>query len=416
MPIVNRIRHSKLITNSEDLNFIFSSTTDQCTKLSFIMECFGDFNGKRRFQPYDIITVPPGMYGPEDKKNKNTFTTTVGLFIFNRIFIEGDRPLFDLLGYINEPITKKVFGKINSKISYAVIEDDIPLDSLKRFMQLTQKHMAYVDILSPSFTDNMLSITAVAEKKRKELMKKYAKGIEEKDPTEVEKMEKELLDYMEDYLKDDPSYDMINSGAKMSKGNNFKKMFGICGAVKQADPTKGDYEVITGNYLDGISPEEYAKFADSLVGGPYSRAVNTQKGGALEKLAVKSFEHLYTKADTDCGTKRYINVTLTDKNIKDWMYSYIIEGNNLVELTSKNRDKYIGKTVKLRFAAMCECKEYICNKCAGNLFARLGVKNVGVACYAIMSKIKLISMKAFHDSSLKTSHMKDYGYKKIFGL
>ena len=98
------------------------------------------------------------------------------------------------------------------------------------------------------------------------------------------------------------------------------------------------------------------------------------------------------------------------------MYSYIIEGNQLVELTSKNRDKYIGKTVKLRFAAMCESKEYICNKCAGNLFARLGVENVGVACYAIMSKIKLVSMKAFHDASLKTTHMKDYGYKKIFGL
>lgn len=416
MAIVNRIRHSKLITNPEDINFIFSSTTDQCTKLSFIMECFGDFNGKRRFNPYDIITVPPGIYGPEDKKNKNTFTTTVGLFIFNRIFIENDRPLFDLLHYISEPITKKTFGKINSKISYAVIEDDVPLESLKRFMQLTQKHMAYVDILSPSFTENMLSITAIAAKKREELMKKYAKGIEEKDPAEVEKMEKELLDYMEDYLKDDPSYDMINSGAKMSKGNNFKKMFGTCGAVKQPDPTKGDYEVITGNYLDGIKPEEYSKFADSLIGGPYSRAVQTAHGGYLEKAFVKAFEHLYTKKDTDCGTKHYINVTLTDKNIKEWMYSYIIEGNQLIELTSKVKDKYIGKTVKLRFAGMCESKDYICNKCAGNLFARLGIENVGVASYAMMSKIKLISMKAFHDSSLKTSHMGDYGYKKIFGL
>lgn len=414
--LTNNKRYSKMITDPKDLDFIFSSTTYDCTKLSFIMECFGEFNGKRRFQPYDLITVPPGVYGPENKKNKNTFTTTVGLFVFNRIFIENDRTLFDLLGYISEPITKKTFGKINSKISYAVIEDDVPLDSLKRFMQLTQKHMAYVDILSPSFTDNMLEISTITAKKKEELLKKYAKGIEEKDPSEMEKMEKELLAYMEDVLKDDPSFDMINSGAKMSKGNNFKKMFATCGAVKQPDPTKGDYEIITGNYIDGIKPEEYAKFADSLVGGPYSRAVKTQTGGALEKLAVKSFEHLITRAGTDCGTKKYIEVFLTDKNIKDWMYSYIIEGNNLVELTSKNRDKYIGKTVKLRFASMCESKEYICNKCAGNLFARLGIENVGVACYAIMSKIKLISMKAFHDSTISTVHMGDYGYKKIFGL
>ena len=386
-------RYSKMISDPKDLEFIFNSTTDDCTKLSFIMECFGEFDGKRRFNPYDLITVPPGIYGPEDKKNKNTFTTTVGLFVFNRIFVEGDRPIFDLLGYVNEPVTKKVFGKLNSKISYAVIEDDIPLDSLKRFMQLTQKHMAYVDILSPSFTEGMLSISTIAAKKKAELLKKYEQGIKDKDPAEVEKMEKELLNYMEEELKDDPSFDMINSGAKMSKGNNFKKMFATCGAMKQADPTKGDYDVITGSYIDGIKADEYAKFADSLVGGPYARAVNTQKGGALEKLAVKSFEHLTTRAGTDCGTNKHIEVTLTDGNIKDWMYSYIIEGNQLIELTSKNKDKYIGKTVKLRFAAMCECKEYICNKCAGNLFARLGVENVGVACYAIMSKIKLVSMK-----------------------
>ena len=289
-------------------------------------------------------------------------------------------------------------------------------------MQLTQKHMAYVDILSPSFTDNMLEITRTAQKKREELFHKYAQGIKDKDPTEMEKMEKELLNYMEDQLKDDPSFDMINSGAKMSKGNNFKNMFGTRGAVKQPDPTMGDYDIITGNYMDGVKPEEYSKLANSLIGGPYSRAKNTAQGGALEKLAVKSFEHLITKKGTDCGTKHYIEVTLTDKNIKEWMYSYIIEGNNLIELTSKNKDKYIGKTVKLRFAAMCESRDYICNKCAGNLFYRLGItnrldiENVGVACYAIMSKIKLVSMKAFHDSSIKITHMGDYGYKKIFGL
>lgn len=409
-------RQSKTITKQEDLDFIINTTTDECTKLSFIMECFGDFNNKRRFNPYDIITIPPGVYGIEDKKNKKPFTTTVGLFIFNRIFIEGDPHIFNLFQYITEPITKKVFSKINSKISFAVIEDDIPLDSLKRFMQLTQKHMAYVDILSPSFTDNMLEISSKVENKRKELLKKYAKGIEDKDPTEVEKLEKELLSYMEEELKDDPSFDMINSGAKMSKGNNFKNMFGIRGAIKKSDPIEGDYEIITGNYIDGVSKEEYATLGDSMIGGPFSRAKKTASGGYLEKILVRSYEHIVTKHGTDCGTKKYIEVLLTEDNIQDWIYSYMIEGKNLVELTSKNKDKYIGKVVKFRYASLCECKDYLCNKCVGNLFARIGVENIGVASYAMMSKIKLISMKAFHDSVIRTTNMKNYGYDKIFNL
>jgi hypothetical protein len=33
-----------------------------------------------------------------------------------------------------------------------------------------------------------------------------------------------------------------------------------------------------------------------------------------------------------------------------------------------------------------------------------------------MSDLKNIAMKSFHDAVVRTSSMKDYGYKKIFGL
>ena len=41
---------------------------------------------------------------------------------------------FELFGYINEPITNKIFKKINKQVSYAVMEDKIPLDALKRLV------------------------------------------------------------------------------------------------------------------------------------------------------------------------------------------------------------------------------------------------------------------------------------------
>ena len=98
------------------------------------------------------------------------------------------------------------------------------------------------------------------------------------------------------------------------------------------------------------------------------------------------------------------------------MYSYIVEsGNRLVELTSDNRDSYLGKKVKFRYSGLCESEKGICNKCAGNLFTRLGIKNVGVASYVIPASIKLKSMKTFHDSTIKIFDMGDYGYNKIFG-
>lgn len=408
-------RYSKDITDQEDLDFIFNTDEDTCCRLSFMMECFGEFeNGKRRFHPFDIIKVPPGTFGPEGKKNKNTFTTTVGIFIFNRAFIENE--LLDLFGYINEPVTKKLFGKMNSKISYAVIEDKIPLDYMKHFILKSQKFQPYCNILSYSFDEAMLSISTYLDKKREELFKKYKEGLDDNDPAVGQQVENELLAYAKELLGETPSMDMINSGSKISWGNNFKNMFVMRGACKASDPSNGDYMMIRGNFVDGVKPEEYAKFADSLVGGPYARAKKTETGGALEKLFVKAFQHITVGPEgSDCGTKRTLKVHLTEDNIKLWMYSYMVEGNKLVELTSENMKDYIGKTVNFRFAIFCEDKKHICHKCSGSLFQRLGIRNVGIASFAMCSKIKNTSMKAFHDSTVKVISMAKYGYDKIFG-
>ena len=97
---------------------------------------------------------------------------------------------------------------------------------------------------------------------------------------------------------------------------------------------------------------------------------------------------------------------VTDKNIDMIMYSYVINNDgSLTEITSENKSKFIGKTVKLRFSSMCEAKNGICNKCAGNLFYRLGIRNVGAATPQIPSRLKVLSMKLFHDDQLNFTEM-----------
>ena len=409
-------RQAKRITDPKDIEYLLDITEDECTKLSFAMDMFGEFNDTRRFQPYDLVDIPVGSYGPEGNKNSNIIKTTVGIWVFNKAFIEQD--LFELFGYIKEPITSKMFKKINKQVSYAVVEDKVPLDALKRLITKTEKFQPYCNILSASITENMMSIPKAISKKKQELLKKYEKELDEHDPVVSQKIEQELIKDCKEMLKDDPSIDMINSGAKIDWNNNFKNMFVMKGASKNPDPLNpnGEYTVIKSDLTTGIKPDEYAAFSDSLAFGPYARAKKTADGGAWEKIFVKALEHLTVLEEgSDCGTKRYKEILLTGDNIDDWMYSYIVEGSRLVELTSDNRDSYIGKKVKLRYSGLCESEKGICNKCAGNLFTRLGIKNVGVASYVIPAKIKLKSMKNFHDSTVKTFDMEEYGYDKIFG-
>lgn len=146
-------------------------------------------------------------------------------------------------------------------------------------------------------------------------------------------------------------------------------------------------------------------------------AKKTETGGYWEKQFLRAFQHLkLLPKGSDCGTTKTLKVYLTEKNISGWMYSYIVDNGKLVELTSDNRNKYLNKEVKFRFSALCEAKDgHFCNKCAGNLFYRLGMYNVGAATPQVPSKVKVLLMKKFHDSVVNFSDMdieKAFGFKK----
>lgn len=396
-------RKPKVITNEKDIDYIAHITEDDITT-TFIMENFGEFNDKVRFNTYDEITIPVGCYGNHGELNKNPFVTTVGTYVYNKYFIERD--LFNIFHYINEEITDGMYENINSDLSYALLEDEITVEQFKRYEKKVQKFMPYVAILSPSYSDKFLTCTTEINKKKNQLIKKYEKELAEGNEVIASQIENELLEFAQEYLKDDPAMDsFLSGGASGSMGNNFKNLFIMKGAVKDPDPNaKQKYKIATSNYMDGIKPEEYAIFANSLAAGPFSRAKKTEVGGYLEKVFLYAYQHIkLDPAGSDCGTKRTITIEITKKNIADWMYSYVV-GNNgqLTEITSKNKDKFIGKKVKIRYSALCESKTGICNKCFGNLPYRRGNLNSGIESTIIPSTMKNRSMKAFHDSVQKT--------------
>lgn len=410
------VRAPKLITDKDILDMIFNTPVSEYTT-EFFMELFADFSGKGEplVNPYDEIYIEPGTYGKGNKKNKKKQLTTVGLFIFNRFAIEDE--LFDIFKYINTEINKKQLGKIMNKLKYALIEDEITVDNVENFLMKMQKLMPYVSILSPNISMDILTLPTSIEEKKNKLLKQNEAAIKNGDPVVVEKIEKELIEYSKDILDGDPSLDVYTSGAKSSFTNDFKNMYIMNGCVKDPDP-KADksYRVITSNYMNGIDKEEYSTLAMSLVAGPFARANKTQYGGHWEKLIISAYQHLKLgPVDSDCGTNDTIEVLLTENNIEGWMYSYIKEGSSLVELTSKNRDKYIGKKVKFRFASLCEYKnsECFCNKCVGNLYYRLNITNIGTAMPVIPSTLKNNSMKSFHNSQV-TTHKIDL--MKVFGI
>lgn len=398
------------ITKDNLVSYVFKVNKDQIIYNS-IMNIFGEFGGKSLACPYDLLEVPPGTFTyytdkekTKKKSNTNKFTTTIGIYLFNVYLRDFNfSRLFD--GYLNKTINKKVYGSIEQTLSFALLEDEIDTQSLKEFEDTIQWFMPFETVLSPNHTEKMIVCTKAINKKKEELIKKYKKELESGDPVIAEKVEQELLKYAAEIMGDDPSMDTIYSGAGGDWDNNFKNMFVMKGAISDPDPNaKQKYRIVTGNYIDGIPVDEYSIVAGAGVQGAYARGKKTEVGGYYEKLFVAAFQHI--KLDpkgSDCGTKGYIIVRLTDKNIKDYIYSYIINNNGTLTLIdSKNMKSFIGKTVKLRFSSMCISKTGICNKCAGELFYLLGDNRVGINLAQIPDTLKLRSMKGFHNSIIQT--------------
>ena len=278
-------RTSKEVTNKEDIDYLINLKEEDIS-MSFIMETFGDFANRQRFNPYDIIKIPVGGYGGplpngKEKRNKNEFVTTVGRLIFNKYFIECEPELLGFIGYVNKDVGKKVYGSIFDSIGYALMEDKISVSTYKRFCKKSQKFMPYVSILAPNHSDNMLTITKKINKRKAELIKANKEAFDKGDVMVVDKVSKELLDYARELMKDDPAMDMFLSGAGGSFENNFKNMFVMRGSVQDPDPRKS-YNIITSNYVDGVSKDEYSKLANTLAAGPYSRSKKTELGGYWE--------------------------------------------------------------------------------------------------------------------------------------
>lgn len=403
----SKIRTPKHINNPKDVDYLVNISSYDAARKSTIMNLFADFGSGPRFNVYDTIDIPKGKYG-KSKKNKNNFTTTVGLWIFNKGMLED---ISDIVGYVNEPITADVYDDLNKTLSYALLEEKITIDQLKDFIIQSQIYMSCTTALCTSHSDKMLLCTKEVEKKKKELLKKYGEDIKNKDINAAKKMEKELVSYTKEYMGDDPAMDMYKSGGGASFGSNFKDMYIMKSVVSMAD---GSYDTITSSYISGMNKEDFVLVNDAGYCGAYYRSKKTAGGGYQEKLFVRALQHIkILPKGSDCGTKRTITITFNKKNITDYMYSFVVQGSRLIEINSSNYQSFIGKTVKLRYSSMCESKHGICEKCAGTLFNRIGITNAGLATAQLPCKIKLVAMKKFHDSNVQ---LREMDVAKAFGF
>lgn len=339
---------------------------------------------------------------PNEMRNKEKITTTLGRLVVNKFLIADG--LEHLFGYINEPITKKVLGRIEEGIANAMLDGKITSDVFSRYYDRIQwMTLTMHSVFCGSFTERTVAPMPEIQKLKDKLFKEHEADLKGKDALATGvRIEKELMSKTKELLKGDPGLDLYDSGAR-GNYNNFRDMFVVRGLVWNNVTKK--FDMLKNALGEGIRKDEIASYGSQVVSGAYPKAIGTAEAGYYTK---KLFAVYQTKVldprGSDCGSKKTRKVFLTAANYKRVKYRWIVDGGKLICLTPDIAPKYFGKIVNMRSPLYC-CSKNLCSKCAGDLFYRLQITNIGLTSPDISTSYLNKLMKAFHDASVATSEV-----------
>jgi hypothetical protein len=355
------------------------------------------------FKFLEPITVTPQMC----KNVKAPVETFIGNWIHNEILLVN--AFGDKIPFIADVIS---LGDLGDYI--APLLRDTPAEGEERSTEYIycDEYCKFVD--SIPFVEGLSQLCVVAATPKnitaapgitefkQQLLQKYGDSLT--NPVELAKFEKELKDYDEAYLKDDPSNGIFLSGK--TKNVARKKLFLTVGAEGTFEETQKVHPIIN-SLSEGFSikPDDFTATMNGIRSGSFSRGYETQNGGVSAKVMLRSVGN-FRIDDTDCettlGLRRYFYNDDIDQLVgrmirvnKEWL---------LIE-SPEQAMKYVGQPVIVRSPMYCKLDgDHICKHCAGK---RLAENPVGltIAVTEISSIIMTAALKKMHGTVLSVAKM-----------
>lgn len=411
MPEVNNMSNVRLAKER-----ILSLPLEKIGK-SLIEELFAAYHDKttNKYMPAQFNTFDPiQLTHNEYQYVQDTITTSLGRLIFNRFILENSG-IIKHIGYWNKIIDADGIENLDEVVVKLMITDVIDADTYASYIDHRDILGFWVTtFLAASLSDRLLRKIPAVEKRKAELFKEREADLNSSNSVKQimanNDIEKELVDIAQKSLEDDPGYDLYRSGDG-NFVNNYKTINIMRGAVFNEVTKK--YDVVGASLMNGIEKKDIPAFSNSVLEGAYPSAVGTAEAGYMGKIfmAIMQAEHIDPNPQSDCGTKMTIPVTITKKNKGFFLYRNFDINGKVVMSDLSNIDTFVDKTVKM-YSPQCCTRTSICAKCAGQIFYKMGVTNVGLLTSDPTDTLLNLKLKSKHDLSKKAGGVpKEY----IFG-
>jgi len=272
----------------------------------------------------------------------------------------------DSVPYINGEIS---IGKIEGILAPMIASFKISIDKFLAF----QDACIYMLGIAPLVTHSNSPLLLLPPPNIKEYKKKVIDDIKKKykldEITKLEhiaEVESKLIEYDNEFLKDDPAYGKFISGKIKDARKKMYLSYGAESGLGDSD----DNHYATNSLTEGWeeNPDSIATYFNGSRAGSYGRGAETADGGLLAKIALRATNHIRVK-HLDCGTKLGKTMLVSNFNIKNIYGKYILVNGKTVKINDPK--EYIGKTITLRTVAYCsETNNNVCSTCVGDNLSR----------------------------------------------
>jgi hypothetical protein len=328
--------------------------------------------------------------------NTTDVDTTLGRIVFNKICIENY--IKDIIPdhYWNIPLNKGGVKKLFSLVAEAVKYGTLSTEAAWKWEKAIEFYSLKAAVIyNSSYNADLLNPRKDLIKKRDEFIKNNPNAT----TADYADFEEQITNEANDKLRSNPGIGLYDSGARGEIGDQYKNISIMIGPVY--NPATAQMEPVNTNFIEGFSKEDLPKAGNMLISAAYPKSCATADSGYITKQYYAAFQSVYVDDEgTDCGTKSYINVYLTDGNFGRYEFQYVMENGKPVMLSQENKSKYVNKFVKLR-SPMCCISEHVCNICVGQFPYITGIKNMGITFATIPNAAVDHGMKKFHKSAIQ---------------
>jgi len=337
----------------------------------------------KKLQNPDVNLKTPFSYVNKIKTKNRTKKLSLGKIWFN-ILLPDDYPL--ILDTVDKNKINEILTDIYKKYDLNIATNIVNTLNKEAFKLST------VSPISLSI-DNVIP-SEEFEKLKQDFIKNSENMTDKQFKNNANKLLKQII---KENVQDTPFIKALESGVsgKLSK-ETFKTLMvskGYCSDII------GNITKIPKAVSDGYNVKEYYTAASEARNGFYVKTQAVRTPGYLARKATMAAANI--KLDNkECKTKKYLNLTVTNTNIKTILNRYYVnDKDETILITKENSKDLINKKINLRSPLYCKSKNGICSICYGETAKQLNTDNIGILAAGALNMVAVNIMMGLRHKS-----------------